>query len=59
MILKCSCAHEGQDRLHGSGKRVHNSCPDPSGGVKWRCTVCNTERTSKETSTILVPFKGK
>lgn len=49
MILKCSCQHTEQDRLHGSGNRVANYCPDPS-GAKYRCTVCKKEHTSAPTN---------
>lgn len=36
-IKKCKCVHEGQDKLHGKGNRVHNWAAKDSG---WRCTVC-------------------
>jgi len=42
MIIKCGCAHEAQDRIHGSGKRVHNQCPGTP--PKYRCTVCQTTK---------------
>ncbi len=45
MILKCNCEHAAQDRFHGDGRRVHNPIKDPSGGTRWRCTVCKTERS--------------
>ncbi len=49
MILHCSCIHEAQDRLHGSGKRVCNAlkstCP---GDERYRCTVCKTEKTVQD-----------
>lgn len=44
MILKCSCQHAAQDKLHGPGRRVHNKSKDGSGGIKWRCTICKKER---------------
>jgi hypothetical protein len=44
MIDKCECKHEGQDKLHGKGNRVFNSC---SNGSKIRCTVCDKEKMSK------------
>lgn len=45
-ILICACHHAAQDRLYGSGKRVHNLATKKSGkGVNvWRCTVCKAER---------------
>ncbi len=43
MILKCSCVHEAQDRLHGSGNRVHNQTKTEGGAVRGRCTICKTE----------------
>ena len=45
MILHCDCKHEGQDVLHGSGKRVCNQIKTKSGGVAYRCTVCKKEHT--------------
>lgn len=37
-IYKCSCSHEYQDKLYGSGMRVQNVT------VKgYRCTVCSQE----------------
>lgn len=44
MILKCTCFHPAQDKLHGKSKRVHNPCKRSLGSVKWRCTVCKNER---------------
>lgn len=42
MILPCDCKHEGQDRTHGKGRRVHNLCAGgkQSGNREARCTVC-------------------
>lgn len=37
-IMKCKCAHEGQDKLHGKGMRVFNPC-----AKGHRCTVCGTQ----------------
>lgn len=51
MILKCSCAHGSQDRLHGAGNRVHNPCKDSGGQIMWRCTVCKTEKLEKSAAT--------
>ena len=42
-IMKCKCKHEGQDRIHGKGERVHNEAT-----TGFRCTVC--ER--------VIPFTG-
>jgi len=42
MILPCTCYHEYQDKLYGTGNRVHNyarSVLNKGGG--WRCTVCS------------------
>ncbi len=47
MILKCTCAHRSQDRLHGKNKRVHNAAKAPNGEIKWRCTVCSKEQFDK------------
>jgi len=45
-IKKCTCKHDGQDKLHGKGMRVHNKTKIGKGSteVKYRCTVCKTER---------------
>jgi len=43
-ILKCTCKHEGQDKLHGPGKRVHNQTKDHD---VFRCTVCSKLRSDK------------
>jgi hypothetical protein len=40
MILPCVCSHEGQDQLHGIGRRVFNICKK---GLACRCTVCKRE----------------
>lgn len=40
-VLPCDCKHPAQDKLHGSGKRVHNLA-NKSG--KYRCTVCKSEK---------------
>lgn len=40
-IVKCSCSHEYQDKLHGKGNRVANkSAATPP---KYVCTVCGKE----------------
>jgi hypothetical protein len=37
-VRRCTCAHAGQDQLHGSGLRVHNQTKKGN-----RCTVCSNE----------------
>jgi hypothetical protein len=52
MIMQCSCKHKFQDKLYGSGMRVHNECRKhkhaAGGGVGgltgYRCTVCATKK---------------
>ena len=49
MIGKCVCKHDGQDALHGKGKRVFNptlktKAPDL---ITYRCTVCTKEKKIK------------
>lgn len=44
-IKVCTCENEGQDRLHGKYRRVHNFC-ETSG--HWRCTVCGSTKTGRE-----------
>ena len=39
MIIRCTCEHEFQDKVHGRKKRVHNQC-----NKGWRCTVCGSIR---------------
>ena len=48
MILKCTCIHPAQDRLHGIGNRVHNKLTRTTGGQLYRCTVCKKERAMVE-----------
>ena len=38
-IVACSCKHEYQDKVYGTGKRVANAAPKQDGD---RCTVCGT-----------------
>lgn len=40
-ILKCTCKHEQQDKLHGTGNRLHNATAKPK---VYRCIVCCKER---------------
>ena len=42
MILKCSCEHSQQDKLHGKNQRVHNE--SKAVPPKYKCTVCGSER---------------
>ena len=58
MILTCSCDHAAQDRIHGQGRRVHNFTKDGSGGIMWRCTVCEKEQAGKN-ETASGPKKHK
>lgn len=48
IIQRCSCGHEGQDKLHGRGMRVYNEAKaiNKDTGV-WRCTVCRKEVQGK------------
>ncbi len=48
MIISCTCHHPDQDRLHGRGKRVHNACKAPAGGVAYRCTICGNVKSAEE-----------
>lgn len=44
-IKSCSCSHNGQDKLHGKGRRVHNQLQTPKDKKpEWRCTVCGAVR---------------
>ena len=40
-IVKCTCVHAEQDRLHGAGMRVANACAAKAGSLEHRCTVCS------------------
>ena len=43
MIGRCSCVHEGQDKINGKGMRVFNK------GIKGhKCTVCGSVKDLKE-----------
>ena len=50
-ILKCTCKHQQQDRLHGTGKRVFNLTLIKSSPPTYRCTVCDTQKTAAASST--------
>lgn len=39
-VLSCSCINEGQDKMYGKGRRLHNKMKDGS----FRCTVCRKEK---------------
>lgn len=39
IIKKCNCKHEGQDKIHGQGQRVHNITQKG----EQVCTVCGTK----------------
>ena len=41
MIMKCSCKHKQQDKLHGKGNRVFNKTMKLN---TYRCTVCLKEK---------------
>ncbi len=41
MILPCKCKSEYQDKKHGKGMRVYNSCNNG-----YRCTVCGHETSA-------------
>lgn len=47
MIFQCNCKNETQDRLYGSGKRVHNPCKKEGKTVGYRCTVCGNVKDDK------------
>ncbi|KKN86861.1 hypothetical protein LCGC14_0264200 [marine sediment metagenome] len=38
MIMKCTCPHVSQDRLHGKGNRVFAG---PTKDNMYRCTICS------------------
>ena len=44
-IRPCNCKNEGQDELHGKGRRVKNSTASDS----WRCTVCGQNESAQIT----------
>lgn len=37
--LPCDCKHIFQDKLYGTGQRVHNKTIKIP--AEWRCTVCS------------------
>lgn len=47
-IAKCTCEHEGQDKIHGKGYRVHTPTMKPKGCRRGEgnihCTVCGNEK---------------
>ena len=50
MIIKCTCKHEEQDKLHGPQCRVANPTKDPD---KVRCTVCKREHNPKSPGVVV------
>ena len=52
-IMPCTCTHAAQDRLHGAGRRVHNSYEKVPDG--WRYTVCGAEKTDKHARKEVTP----
>jgi len=46
MIVKCSCKHEVQDKIHGKHRRVANPTAKKTteGRITVRCTVCLAEQ---------------
>lgn len=43
MKIKCTCKHEGQDKLHGEKIRIANPAKLDKIQKTVRCTVCNKE----------------
>ncbi len=45
MIIKHTCSHKGQDKLHGKGMRVFNKTEKSKRNDVdvYRCTVCLAE----------------
>jgi hypothetical protein len=54
-IIKCSCAHEYQDEMHGAQMRVHNVSPK---GIA-KCTVCGSEKSSTASVSLSTATKAK
>ncbi len=50
MVIKGTCQHEAQDRLHGLGNRVHNPTKAGAADCQYRCTVCKTEKTAPKSA---------
>jgi len=46
-ILKCTCQHDYQDKIHGKNLRVMNmTTKNKSAGMDtYRCTICLREQT--------------
>ena len=45
MIKTCTCKNEYMDKKYGKGKRVMNTMyKSKSNDIKYRCTVCNSEK---------------
>lgn len=42
-VIKCTCAHEYQDRVYGKGMRLAN---ETSKG--YRCTVCGKDHSKTQ-----------
>lgn len=49
-ILRCTCKHEGQDKLNGPQMRVFNfKGKSRADSPEYRCTVCGATVGSKPT----------
>ena len=44
MKIKCTCKHEGQDKLNGKQIRVANPAKPSKVQTIVRCTVCGKEK---------------
>lgn len=45
-VMKCSCEHQGQDRMYGKGNRLFNvTIKGKQGPEVYRCTICGKERS--------------
>lgn len=58
MILPCNCVSNYQDRVYGSGMRVHNQMNDAGSTKMYRCTVCQAERAKKGAEKVNVTEKS-
>lgn len=45
-IMPCTCQHEGQDKMYGKGRRIHNPLgpKKKQSGLNWHCSVCGKEK---------------
>jgi hypothetical protein len=40
----CDCSHASQDKIYGSGQRLHNIGGGAKSNTTYKCTVCGRKK---------------